>query len=169
MAVRSPTATSLPAGGESLLVLHTPGHSPDHVVFWHEGSRTVFTGDLVIQGGSVMIDGSRGGDLGSYLAALERLLALRPRVLLPAHGPEVDDPAAVLTAHLEHRRMRERQVIAALAAGRDTVQTIAESIYDGLDPALVPAARENVAAHLEKLKREGRAIEENARWTLCRP
>jgi glyoxylase-like metal-dependent hydrolase (beta-lactamase superfamily II) len=160
---------SLPAGGESLLALHTAGHSPDHVVFWHEGSRTAFTGDLVIPGGSVMIDWSRGGDLGSYLVALERLLALRPRLLLPAHGPEVDDPASVLTGHLEHRRLRERQVIASVAAGRDTVQAIVESIYDGLDAALEPAARQNVLAHLEKLKREGRAIEENARWTLLRP
>ena len=158
----------LPVGGESLMALHTAGHSPDHVVFWHEGSRTAFTGDLVISGGSVMIDASRGGDLGSYLAALERLLALRPRILLPAHGPEIRDPSTVLHEHLEHRRVRERQVIAAVAAGRDTVQTIVESIYDGLDPALRSAARENVRAHLEKLRREGRAIEANARWTLCR-
>jgi glyoxylase-like metal-dependent hydrolase (beta-lactamase superfamily II) len=154
-------------GGESLVALHTAGHSPDHVVFWHEGSRTAFTGDLVISGGSVMIDASRGGDLGSYLAALERLLALRPRMLLPAHGPEIRDPSTVLHEHLEHRRVRERQVIAAVAAGRDTVQTIVESIYDGLDPALRSAARENVRAHLEKLRREGRAIEANTRWTLC--
>ena len=160
---------SLPAGGESLLALHTAGHSPDHLVFWHEGSRTAFTGDLVNPGGSVMIDWSRGGDLGSYLVALERLLALRPRMLLPAHGPEVADPSSVLNEHLEHRRLRERQVIASVAAGRDTVQAIVESIYDGLDAALGPAARQNVLAHLEKLKREGRAIEENARWTLCRP
>ena len=160
---------SLPAGGASLLALHTAGHSADHVIFWHEASRTAFTGDLVIPGRSVMIDFSRGGDLVRYMAALERLLALRPRILLPAHGPEVHDPAAVLNEHLEHRRMRERQVIAALAAGGDTVQTIVESIYDGLDPALGRAARQNVAAHLEKLKREGRAIEENARWRLCRP
>jgi hypothetical protein len=49
------------------------------------------------------------------------------------------------------------------------VHAIVESIYDGLDPALGPAARQNVLAHLEKLKREGRAIEENARWTLRKP
>ena len=45
--------------------------------------------------------------------------------------------------------------VAALRAGRDTVQAIAESIYDGLAPALMPAAQENVRAHLEKLKAEG--------------
>ena len=61
--------------------------------------------------------------------------------------------------------MRERQVIEALAAGRRTVQAIADSIYDGLNPALVPAARENVRAHLEKLKDDGRAVEDNGTWT----
>lgn len=159
---------TVPAGDESLRALHTGGHSPDHVVFWHEATRTAFTGDLVMPGGRVMIDWSRGGDLGRYLEALERLLALRPRALLPAHGAEVRDPARLLSEHLEHRRMRERQVIEVLGTGRDTVHAIAESIYDGLDPALVPAARENVRAHLEKLQREGRAFEEDARWTLER-
>jgi glyoxylase-like metal-dependent hydrolase (beta-lactamase superfamily II) len=154
------------AGDEPLIALHTPGHSPDHVVFWHAASGTAFTGDLVMAGGSVMIHWSRGGSIIDYLRALERVLALEPRVLLPAHGPLITDPAAVLQGHLNHRRMRERQVIEALAAGRDTVQAIAESIYDGIDPALAPAARENVRAHLEKLRVEGRAFEADGRWKL---
>ena len=157
---------ALQIGGESLTVLHTPGHSPDHVVFWHEPSRTAFTGDLVVAGSSVMIHASGGGSLASYLAALERLLALAPRTLLPGHGPRVDDPASLISSYLEHRRERERQVIAALAAGHATVQAIAESIYDGLEPALMAAARENVRAHLEKLKAEGRANNEAEQWTL---
>jgi glyoxylase-like metal-dependent hydrolase (beta-lactamase superfamily II) len=149
-----------------LIVLHTPGHAPDHLAFWHEPSGTVFTGDLVALGSSVMIHWSRGGDLVQYLSALERIRALAPRQLLPAHGPAIDDPAGVLTAYLAHRRTREDQVMAALRAGRDTVQRIAESIYDGLAPALLPAARENVRAHLEKLKAEGRATDEDGRWSL---
>ena len=155
----------LDAGGECLIALHTPGHSPDHLAFWHEPSRTAFTGDLVVQGSSVMIDASGGGDLARYLAALQRVRALSPLRLLPAHGPEVTDPVGLLTQYLEHRLMRERQVIAALASGRETVQAISESIYDGLDPALMPAARQNVRAHLEKLRAEGTAFEENGRWT----
>jgi glyoxylase-like metal-dependent hydrolase (beta-lactamase superfamily II) len=153
-------------GSEVLVALHTPGHSPDHMVFWNEASGTVFTGDLVIAGSSVMIHTSRGGDLAQYMASLERILALKPRRLLPAHGLEVDRPTVVLNGYLEHRRFRERQVIDALTSGRDTVQAIADSIYDGLDPALMPAARENVRAHLNKLKSDGRAIEEGARWTV---
>jgi len=154
------------AGDATLQTLHTPGHSPDHLAFWHEPTRTIFTGDLLVLGSSVMIHWSRGGDLGQYLASLERLLALEPRRLLPAHGPAIDDPQAILTGYLEHRLQRERQVLDALGAGHATVQAIAESIYDGLAPSLMPAAQENVRAHLEKLKIERRATFEHGRWTL---
>jgi glyoxylase-like metal-dependent hydrolase (beta-lactamase superfamily II) len=153
-------------GDQPLMVLHTPGHSPDHLVFWHEPSRTAFTGDLVVEGSSVMISWSRGGNLKQYLAALERLRALEPKVLLPAHGPKITDPDRLLIGYLEHRRLRERQILAALQRGHATVQTIAESIYDGLEPALMAAARETVRAHLEKLKAEGRAVDEHGRWRM---
>ena len=66
---------------------------------------------------------------------------------------------ATLNRYLQHRLAREAQVLEALAGGRDTVQAVVESIYDGLAEALVPAARENVRAHLEKLRAEGRALE----------
>ena len=157
---------AVPGGDEPLIALYTPGHAPDHLAFWHAASGTMFTGDLVALGSSVMIHWSRGGDLIQYLAALERLRALAPRRLLPAHGPAIDDPRAVLTAYLDHRRDREQQVLAALHAGRATVQTIAESIYDGLSPSLLAAAHENVRAHLEKLRTEGRAMEEDGRWRV---
>jgi glyoxylase-like metal-dependent hydrolase (beta-lactamase superfamily II) len=157
---------SIPVGGEALMVLHTPGHSPDHIAFWHEPSGRVFTGDLVVLGGSVMIHSSRGGRLGDYMRSLERLIALDAHTLLPAHGAPIDNPREVLMWYLEHRRERERQVLEALQTGHATVEAIAESIYHGLDPALMPAARENVRAHLEKLRAEGAVAEELERWRL---
>jgi glyoxylase-like metal-dependent hydrolase (beta-lactamase superfamily II) len=150
----------------ALDVLHAPGHSPDHVVFWHEPSRSAFTGDLVVEGSSVMIHSSRGGNLAQYLASLERLRALAPQTLYPAHGPVITSPAEVLTAYLDHRRVREQQVIAALAAGHSSVQAIADFIYDDLQPSLMRAARENVRAHLDKLRAEGRASCVDGHWML---
>ncbi len=152
----------VPAGSETLRVLHTPGHSPDHLAFWHEPTGTIFTGDLVVLGSSVMIHTSKGGDLSQYMQSLERLRALSPRALLPAHGPKVENPDAVLSGYLEHRRQRERQVLGALQAGHRTVEAVAESIYHGLDSALMAAARENVRAHLAKLQADGIAVEEDA-------
>ena len=157
----------LQAGDETLRVLHTPGHSPDHLAFWHEPTRTILTGDLVVAGSSVMIHTSKGGDLAQYLQSLERLRALAPRLLLPAHGSAIDDPDALLNGYLEHRRLRERQVVGALEAGHRTVEAVTESIYHGLDATLMAAARENVRAHLAKLQADGVAVEdEPGRWRL---
>jgi glyoxylase-like metal-dependent hydrolase (beta-lactamase superfamily II) len=155
-------------GGTALTVVHTPGHSPDHVAFWHEAPRALFTGDLVTAGGSVMIDASGGGNLKQYLRSLEHVLELRPRRLFPAHGPvsDADDPSALVRSHIEHRRSRERQVVAAIEAGHRTVEEIAKSIYDGLDARLMPAARENVRAHLEKLAADGIAADRGGWRTL---
>ena len=62
---------------------------------------------------------------------------------------------------------RERQVVDALRSGYATVEAIAESIYHGLDPALMAAARENVRAHLAKLETEGLARQSDVgRWQL---
>ena len=145
------------AGSDELQVVHTPGHAPDHVALLHEPSRTLFSGDLIIPNGSVVIQIRRGGDLRQYLASLNRLLALEPARLLPAHGAPVDRPAKVLSQAIEHRLERERQVVAALSAGHATVASITESIYHGLSPALLMLARENVRAHLHKLEAEGTA------------
>jgi ribonuclease/clavin/mitogillin len=153
-------------GGHLLTVVHTPGHSPDHVALWHAESRTAFTGDLVTLGGTVMIGWSHGGDLQQYLSSLQRILALNPNRLLPAHGAVVMAPATLLTATIEHRLHRERQVYAALTRGLETVPAITDSIYDGLDPAVLPAARDTVRAHLEKLKHERRASDEDGRWSV---
>jgi glyoxylase-like metal-dependent hydrolase (beta-lactamase superfamily II) len=156
---------TIPVGDDHLAVLHTPGHSPDHVVFWDVAARTAFTGDLVVSGSSVMIHSSRGGNLGQYMTSLEAVKRLAPVRLMPGHGPEISDPPAVLQGYLDHRRARERQVLEALSAGRKTVQSIADYIYDGLNPALMPAACENVRAHLEKLEAEGGAVEDHGTWT----
>ena len=151
-------------GGDSLVALHTPGHSPDHVAFWHERSGTLFAGDLVMATGSVMIP-SRGGDLGEYLVSLERIRALQPTRLLPAHGPAIHEPERFLRRSIEHRLVREGQVLTALASGPRTVRAVTESIYHGLTPALMPAAHETVRAHLEKLRREGRAFVAHGQWS----
>jgi glyoxylase-like metal-dependent hydrolase (beta-lactamase superfamily II) len=154
------------AGDEELTAIHTPGHAPDHLCFWHEPSRTVFCGDLAIKGTSVWIPARLGGDLAAYIASLERILALRPSRMLPAHGPVIEDPARVLRGYIDHRLEREGQVIDALRAGARTPDEVVTRVYRNLRDSLAPLARESVLAHLLKLEQEGRArIHEDA-WTM---
>lgn len=154
------------AGDTELVAIHTPGHAPDHLCFWHEPSRTVFGGDLAIKGTSVWIPARLGGDLGAYLASLERVLALNPARMLPAHGSPIDNPVPVLRAYVEHRLEREAQVIAALRAGDSTPEQVVARVYESLKPSLLPLALESVIAHLQKLERDGRARMHQDAWTI---
>jgi glyoxylase-like metal-dependent hydrolase (beta-lactamase superfamily II) len=152
-------------GAGPLAVLHTPGHSPDHIALWHADSRTLFVGDLLVLGSTVFIPASDGGSLAAYLASLERLRQLSPLRAWPAHGPVIENPVALIDEYLAHRRQREEQVMESLASGAVTVDAIAARIYPDLKPALVPMARESVLAHLVKLEEEQRAQRDGLLWS----
>jgi glyoxylase-like metal-dependent hydrolase (beta-lactamase superfamily II) len=146
----------LRAGDLQLEVVATPGHSPDHVCFWHADSRTLFGGDLLIEGATVVVPGTRGGRLKDYLASLERVAALAPAQVLPAHGAVIGQPLSLIERYIAHRRARERQVLAAIDGGAASVDEIVARVYPGLAEALLPAATETVHAHVRKLLDEGR-------------
>lgn len=146
---------TLSIGTRRLRALHTPGHRFDHLCYLLEDSGAVFAGDLVAGTGTVVIAPPEG-DLLDYIASLRRLLALDPRMLLPAHGPGIADPKALLEQYIAHREDRERQVLAGLAEGPRTVPSLVAGIYSDVDPALHPVAALSVTAHLQKLEREGR-------------
>jgi glyoxylase-like metal-dependent hydrolase (beta-lactamase superfamily II) len=143
------------AGDDALVALHTPGHAPDHFCFLDNGNEDIFCGDLARLGATIVIPGSRGGDLRAYLASLERIRDLRPRRLWPGHGPVVEDPMRLIDEYIEHRKSREAQIIDALRRGRSTPSEIVSDVYRGLPPTLVAAARESVLAHLRKLEEDG--------------
>jgi glyoxylase-like metal-dependent hydrolase (beta-lactamase superfamily II) len=154
------------AGDLRLRVVYTPGHAPDHISLYDEESRTLFCGDLVVAGSTVVIPGGRGGDLAAYLRSLERVIALQPLRLLPAHGAAIEDPASVLHEYLEHRRLREAQILELLGPGPATPESLLERMYRGLRPELREAALGSVLAHLFKLRDEGRAEVNEGHWRL---
>jgi glyoxylase-like metal-dependent hydrolase (beta-lactamase superfamily II) len=143
------------AGDGELEVVHTPGHAPDHICLWHSATRTLFSGDLMVLGSTVVVPASDGGNLADYLASLARIDALNPSRLLPAHGAEIEDPRALIRAYVDHRHERERQVLAAVREGLGTPDAIADRIYVGLPDTLRLMARESVLAHLLKLETDG--------------
>lgn len=154
------------AGDSVLTAVHTPGHSPDHLCFWEEEARQLFCGDLAWKGSTVVIPPSYGGDVSAYLASLERVIRLSPAVMFPAHGPVIDHPVELLREYIEHRAVREKQVLSALRVGVTSPDEMVARIYPSLDPALVPVARESVLAHLLKLERDGAARRDGDNWHL---
>jgi glyoxylase-like metal-dependent hydrolase (beta-lactamase superfamily II) len=156
--------------GDTLITaVHTAGHAPDHVCFWHAESRTLFGGDLAIEGTTVWIPSTLGGDLQAYFRSLERVLALNPARILPAHGPVIEDPETLLLSYIAHRRRREGQVIEALRSGDRSPEEIVTRIYSTLGDELRARAVETVTAHLEKLERDGLARRGDEAWHIIEP
>ncbi len=162
----------LRAGGVELVVVHTPGHSADHVAFHEPSEHALFTGDAVVGRGTSFID-PPDGDLAKYLGSLKRMLDLAPRTILPGHGPLVLDARAKLLEYLEHRRERERQISEAIAATPRTVPDLVAEIYAHYPEEVRPLAERSVLAHLLKLQAEGKADKrgrgEKAPWSAAEP
>lgn len=157
-------------GRASLVVVHTPGHSPDHVCLFEPERGVLFGGDLVANGGTVVVPASKGGNLRHYLQSLRRVLELQPRRILPAHGAPIENPGALLRSYLAHRAMRERQIADVLGEAPCRIADLVARVYPGLDGSLHGAAEESVLAHLVKLEEEGRARraegDANGEWCL---
>jgi glyoxylase-like metal-dependent hydrolase (beta-lactamase superfamily II) len=142
-----------------LEVLHTPGHSANHLCFLLEEERLLFSGDTILDGMYSVVSTKRGGDMAQYMESLERLRKLRLRSIAPGHGDAIEEPRARIEDYLAHRKQRERQVLKAVQKrGQARVKEIVTDLYgaDDLPPELVDAAGWQVHAHLVKLKADGK-------------
>lgn len=146
-----------PHGGEvpgGLQVLDAPGHTADSVCFLATRAGALLTGDTVLGRGTTVV-AHPDGRLEDYLATLEGLSRRvedgRIRVILPGHGPGIDDPGGVLADYLGRRWQRLREVRAALDAGDRTPAEVVRRVYADVDPALRPAAELSVRAQLDYL------------------
>jgi len=145
-----------------LSVLHTPGHANDHLCF-SRPDGILFTGDHVMSWNSSIVN-PPDGNMSDYCAQLSRLLDRSDKAYLPGHGPRLDEPKAYVQRLYENRMRRETEILAHLSRKPDTIINIAVSVYKKIDPLIAKAAERNVAAHLEKLSREDRAVQDGNFW-----
>jgi len=75
-------------GRQTLEVLHCPGHTPGHVVFFHPGERLAIVGDVLFKGSIGRTDFPRGDYDALVTSIRERLFPLGDDVVfIPGHGP----------------------------------------------------------------------------------
>src|ERR1700735_1779051 len=103
--------------GATLRAVFTPGHAPDHLCFYLEEEKALFTGDVVLGAGTTVIPADPGGR-AQYMDWLQRLVRLDLETIYPAHGPVIRKPKEKIREYIAHRELRERQVLDAVAHGR---------------------------------------------------
>lgn len=154
-------------GGDTLRAIHTPGHRFDHLCFLLEHERVLFAGDH-LSGITTNVISPPDGDMFDYLNALRRLRHIDIARIVPAHGPEIDDPQARIAAYIAHRQQREEQILHALrqlGAGATIAQLVA-LVYQDVDVKFHPVAAHSVEAHLLKLEKEGMVACRDGGWAL---
>jgi len=153
-------------GGRTLTGWHTPGHAPGHLVFQDRDSGAIIAGDMVAGVGTIAIS-PIDGDLGQYLASLAQVRALGGNVLLPAHGPALPDPEAILSYYIAHRHQRSDQIRHTLSlAGRSTANELVPRIYPDLPAIVHGVAAAQITSHLRWLREHGQVVGDDPGWEI---
>lgn len=151
-------------GQMTLRVVHTPGHASNHLCFLLEDEKTLFTGDHVMQGSTVVI-GPPDGDMRAYLASLSILLDEDLEWLAPGHGFLMPRPRDAIRLLMRHRQHREAKVLSGLREiGPASLETLVTRVYDDAPVKLHGVAQRSLLAHLLKLAAEGAAREAGGDW-----
>jgi glyoxylase-like metal-dependent hydrolase (beta-lactamase superfamily II) len=161
----------LPADGEVLrlgdsavVAIHTPGHASNCVCYLLERERLLFTGDHVLEGVSPVIL-PPDGDMGAYIASLDKLMPLDFERIAPGHGDVMPRAKRVITALRAHRMFREDKLLRRLGdLHQASIATLTPLVYDDVPADRHGWARLTLEAHLIKLLREGRVAEQDGNW-----
>lgn len=149
--------------GWTLTAIATPGHSSRHLAFALPEAESLFSGDHVM-GWSTSIVSPPDGDMGEYVASLEKLQGRTDRVWYPGHGEAIEQPQRLLRGMIGHRRQREGQILRLLATAPATIPAMTRRMYAGLAEPLILAAERSVLAHLVDLERRGLVTEGEGAW-----
>jgi len=152
--------------GWTLTAVATPGHTSNHLCFALEESGALFTGDHVM-GWSTSVVIPPDGDMGDYMASLEKLLAREDVRYHSAHGAAIEKPRQLVRGMIGHRRQRENQILRLLGEEARPVSGFIPAMYKGLDERLIPAAEMSVTAHLIDLEKRGLAAFDGAIWRVA--
>ena len=156
------------SGSISLRAIHTPGHASNHLCYFLEETRMLFTGDHVMQGSTVVIN-PPDGDMRAYLASLEKLLAEELAIIAPGHGYLIGAPHKELRRLIAHRLGREQKVVRALEQlGDASVEDLLPLVYDDVPARIHRVAARSLTAHLEKLAADGAVRAAGERYALVK-
>ena len=132
----------------SFEVIHTPGHLGNHVCFGLNEQNILFSADHVM-GWATSLVSPPDGDLTQFMESLRKLLTKDQYTkFYPGHGDIISNPTEIINYIIDHRKMRETQIMNELKDLSLTATKLTKAIYTEIDQSLIPAAARNVFAHL---------------------
>lgn len=133
----------------------------------HEEEDALFTGDNVLGHGTAVFE-----DLPLYLSSLEAMSKVAGGRGYPGHGAVIPNCPEKIREYIDHRAMREREVIQVLGTKGEgkgmSCMEMVKVIYKDVPENLHISASRGVYQILNKLRGEGKAMydEEGDLWFL---
>lgn len=143
--------------GWTLEAIFTPGHTANHTCFALAEENACFTGDHIM-GWSTTVVSPPDGDMGDYMASLEKIRLRGFETLWPTHGEAICGKEFVntfITEYAAHRRAREAAILDQMRRGLTNIPEMVTVMYADVDKRLHPAAAMSVLGHMIDLTRRG--------------
>jgi glyoxylase-like metal-dependent hydrolase (beta-lactamase superfamily II) len=155
-------------------VIHTPGHAPSHVCFHQPELRALIAGDHLL--GEITSNPilesplpgtrTRPRSLPDYLAALERVAALRVLWVYPGHGAPFQGHRKLIRERFAFHDRRAAKVLGFLAAGPATVYELTRRLFPTLEGTELYLGLSEALGHLDLLEDRGQVTAAHAGGVL---
>lgn len=158
-------------GGVSVRAFHMPGHTSGHCVLFIEPGAIAFIGDIDLSSFGPYY-GDATSSLAAFRATLRTVKDIPARVWITSHHKGViterETFLSLLAAFAARLDAREQAIVAHLRGSPSTLEELVAHRFvyprHADDLYYADAERRCIEQHLEELARDGRVIEEGARW-----
>lgn len=141
-----------------------PGHSPGLLCFYCEEAGILISGDHLLEkiSPNPIVDSSQKGpgpqstSLRDYLNSIKKIQNLNVALVLPGHGPPIEDFRGAVRKTLDHHQQRLSMVLSVLSLGEKTAYEISKVLFPNTKSFEVFLGVSEVLGHLRILSDEGR-------------
>jgi glyoxylase-like metal-dependent hydrolase (beta-lactamase superfamily II) len=158
--------------GRTLQVAHRPGHSPSDTILFDAVCGDLLGGDHLIKhiSSNPLISrplGGRSGEPGDgrpralmmYLESLRATRAMAVGRVLPGHGDEFGEHAALIDERFEMHERRARKIGSLIAEQPRTAYEIAQAIWGNVAVTQAYLTLSEVLGHVDLLVDRGEVVE----------
>jgi len=146
--------------GDSLYgfdIYEVPGHAPDHVMFWHNKSNSMFVGDHILKNSptNALVECDQLGNmlptLMIYEQSLKKLQSFDVEKSYPGHGELIKNTYTEVEGKLDRIEKKGERIKQKLTEPKTAAQ-IAKEMYGVRYDTLFPLIMSEIVGHLDRLQ-----------------
>lgn len=156
----------------TLTVIETPGHSPDHVVFYDKKSKILFGGDFLlshISSNAIIepdVNGNRLQTLMQYIKSFNKLLKLDVDIIYPGHYKPIYNGHELVESRLAGIVRKADEILEAIKLGYQTGNDLALYFYKDKYESEFELVLSEIIGHLDYLENKNKVnkVMKNRVW-----